>query len=138
MTDMVQFLTWLASAGGAAATLSFILERIPQFQDLDSNYKSWVNLGGTIVLALSAFAVLTYVPAATLALLAPWFKVVAACVVAWLASQVAHTVDPARIQKASDASLALPVVPPAVPVVPSTPPVTPPVAPMGPPSAPKA
>jgi hypothetical protein len=93
--DIYQFLTWLASAGGAAAVLSFVLERISAFQDLTPDAKSWVNLGGTIVLALGAFAVLTYVPKDVLTQLAPWFQIVAACVTAWLASQVAHRIDPA-------------------------------------------
>jgi hypothetical protein len=93
--NIYDFLVWLATAGGAAATLSFILERIPQFQNLTSDLKSWINLSGTIILALAAYAVLTYVPKETLTLLAPWFQIVAACVTAWLASQVAHKIDPA-------------------------------------------
>lgn len=90
-----QFFTWLATAGGAAAVLSFILERIPKFQELTSDVKAWVNLGGTIVIALTGYAVITYVPQSVLDQMAPWFQIIAACVTGWLASQVAHRIDPA-------------------------------------------
>ena len=90
-----EFLTWVGSAGGAAAVLSFVLERIPAFQQLSSEARSWVNLAGTIVIALTAYCIITYVPPEYLTAAAPFFQIIAACVTTWLASQVAHKVDPA-------------------------------------------
>ena len=95
--SLTDFLLWLASSGGAGIMLAFILERIPAFQTLASEAKSWVTLAGTIALALAAFAILTYVPVNVLTTIAPFFAVVAGVVTTWLASQGAHAVDPARI-----------------------------------------
>lgn len=92
--DLTQFLTWLGTAAGAAAALSFIAERIPAFQTLTAEVKGYIMLGGSAVLALGAYAVLTYVPPDTLAQLAPWFQVIYGVVAAWIANQVAHKADP--------------------------------------------
>jgi hypothetical protein len=89
-----EFLMWLFASGGAAVVLSFIEERWPLFQTWSPEAKSWFNLGGTLVISLAAYAVLTYVPADVLAALAPWFAIVATVVGAWISSQVAHAVDP--------------------------------------------
>jgi hypothetical protein len=94
--NLNQFLLWLASGGGAAIVLAFVLERIPAFCVLSSDMKSWINLGGTVVLAMLAYVVLTYVPANILDAVAPFFTVVAAVFVSWLAGQAAHSVDPAK------------------------------------------
>lgn len=100
--SIYDFLTWLASAGGAAAALAFVLERVDAWQTLSTNTKSWATLGGTIVVALASYAILRYVPKDVLDTLAPWFQIIAACVTAWLASQAAHAIDPARIKGARD------------------------------------
>lgn len=92
--DLTQFLTWLGSAAGATAALSFIAERIPAFQSLTPQIKGYVMLGGSAALALIAYAVLTFVPPDQLAQLAPWFQVIYGVVAAWITNQVAHTFDP--------------------------------------------
>lgn len=92
--DLTQFLTWLASAAGATAFLSFVAERIPAFQALSASAKGYVMLGGSIVLAMIAFAILTYVPPAALEQLKPWFQVLYGVIAAWLANQFAHKADP--------------------------------------------
>lgn len=92
---LTDFLIWLGSAAGATAFLSFVAERLPAFQALSPQAKSYTMLGGSVVIALAAYAVLTYVPAETLAQLAPVFQVVYGVVAAWLANQFAHKADPA-------------------------------------------
>jgi hypothetical protein len=92
--SLQDFLVWLASSAGATAALSFIAERIPAFTALTPNQKQYIHLGGSLVLSLAAYAVLTYVPAETLASLAPVFQVVYGVVVSWIANQVAHKADP--------------------------------------------
>ena len=89
-----QFLASLAGGSGAAALLSLITERIPAFQKLSANLKWWVNLIGTVGLALGAYATSVYVPTTTLAALAPWFAVIVGAVVAFKVNQAAHKVDP--------------------------------------------
>ena len=90
------FIAWLITAGGASAAFAFLAERLDIFQKLDSKAKSWVTLGCTLVISLSAFAVMTYVPAAILDQIAPWFQIAGAVFASWLASQAAHKIDPLR------------------------------------------
>ena len=99
---ITQFFAWLVTASGAAAAASFILERIPAFQAWVSPYKSYIILVVMLGIGLIAYAAMTYMPADMLAQLEPWFKIVALIVGAWVSSQVAHTVDPKRIQAAED------------------------------------
>lgn len=93
--DPREFLTWLASSAGAGAALSFIAERIPAFQKLKPEHKSLIHLAGSLLIALSAYAILTYVPPDVLVSLTPVFQVIAAVVGTWIANQVAHKADPA-------------------------------------------
>jgi len=88
-----QFLMFLAGAGGAAAAFAFIAERVPAFQAVPSHHKSLVVLAGSLVIALAAWSVLAYVPAATLDEIAPVFQIVYGVAGAWIASQVAHKAD---------------------------------------------
>ncbi len=90
------FLLFMASAGGASAAFAFIAERVPAFQALPASRKSLVMLGGSLLIALLAWAVLTFIPAATLAQIAPAFQVAYGVVGTWIAGQIAHSADPAR------------------------------------------
>lgn len=99
--DIKSFLIWLSSAGGAAAALSFIAERLPAFQKLTSGQKQAVHLGGSLAIALIAYAILTYVPPEMLEQIKPIFALVAAVVGSWITGQVAHAHDPARIKAAA-------------------------------------
>lgn len=96
--DLKQFLIWLASSGGAAVALSFIAERSEKFKALPSNTKQYIQLGGSLVLALSAYAVMTYVPESVLTALLPWFQIVAGVLGTGLVNQIAHKADPARVE----------------------------------------
>lgn len=91
---IVQFLTFLASAGGASAALSFIAERTPAFQAWSKQKKSLTMLGGSLAIALTAYGVLTYVPADVLNQLAPYFQIAYGIVGTWIANQLAHAQDP--------------------------------------------
>lgn len=91
-----EFLTWLATGAGATAALSFIVERIPAWHGLASEVKRWIGFGGSAVIALGSYAVLTYVPVAVLAQIAPFFGVVAGVFVIWMAGLFAHKADPER------------------------------------------
>ena len=93
--ELSQFLIYVASGGGAAALVSFAGERLPWFQRQTSRVKSYLMLGASIIVALGAWAVMTYVPADVLAQVRVPFQIVAGVVSAWLANQFAHANDPA-------------------------------------------
>jgi hypothetical protein len=69
------FIAWLAG-GGFIMAASFILERIAWYQALTADKKEWVFLGSAAVIGCGAVALATYVPAAVLTALAPYFGVV--------------------------------------------------------------
>lgn len=93
---ITEFLTWLGSASGATAALSFVAERLPAFKALSPTAKSYTMLIGSVAIAGVAYAVLTYTPPEVLAQMVPWFQVVYGVVAAWIANQFAHKADPAN------------------------------------------
>lgn len=95
-----EFLTWLATSAGASAAFAFIAERIPAWHSLSASAKSYLSLFIPVSLSLLAYAGLTYIPPAALEAARPYFLIVAAGFSAWLASQLAHSADPARIDRA--------------------------------------
>ena len=92
--DINQFLQWVASAGGAAGLVSFLAERFPALQKLSSQAKGLTQAGACIVLAIVAYAVMTYIPPDTLKTLAPYFQIVYGVGATWVANQIAHKADP--------------------------------------------
>lgn len=93
---ITEFLTWLGSASGATAALSFLAERLPAFQALSPTAKSYIMLFGSMAIAGVSYAVLTYTPPEVLEQLVPWFQIVYVTVAAWIANQFAHKADPAN------------------------------------------
>ena len=93
--ELSQFLIYVASGGGAAALVSFAGERLPWFQRQTARSKSYLMLSASVIVALGAWAVMTYVPAEVMAQVRVPFQLVAGVVSAWLANQFAHANDPA-------------------------------------------
>lgn len=89
-----EFLLWLAMSGGAAIAVSWIAEQIPQFQNLTATAKRWTMFGGSALMAIGAYAILTYVPAELLSQIAPYFAIVAGLFGTFFLNQVAHVNDP--------------------------------------------
>lgn len=94
--DLNEFLVWVVSGGGAVGIASFILERVPAFQKLSSDGRRYVFLASAVVLALGAYAIVQFVPAAALEAAAPWFAVIAGVAGPILVGQGVHLLDPAR------------------------------------------
>ena len=92
-----EFLMYAATAAGSTALLSFLTERWALFQTWTPASRGYFSLGGSLVIALGAWAVLTYVPADTLEVLKAPFQIVSGVVIAWLSNQFAHKNDPARV-----------------------------------------
>jgi MFS family permease len=93
MMTLSQFLAGLAGGSLAAAALSYLSERFPPFQKLEPQIKWWVQLVGTVLLAVAAYAVSVFVSVDTLNAMAPWFAVVVQAVVAFKVNQATHRAD---------------------------------------------
>ena len=48
-------LSWLVAGPGAGALAFYVLERLPRFQAMQPEYKRYVSLTATAVLAMAAF-----------------------------------------------------------------------------------
>jgi len=89
-TDLASVLLWIAVGGGGAALVSmaftYIAENCPTWHTLPYAVKFFVPMAVSIVLGVAAQAALQYMPG-TIDLIAPWFKIAALSVIAWLAGQ---------------------------------------------------
>ena len=72
------FLMLLLTAGGAALVASWVLERMKWYKAIvNPENKRWVFFGACVVLSLGSYCVITFVPAAILLAIAPYFAIVA-------------------------------------------------------------
>jgi len=94
LLDIKEFLLWIAVSGGAAVLFSWVAEQVGWFQKQVPKTKWWISMLGSVVLAVGAKLIIDFVPAETLAAIAPYFAIVAAVVVSFVANQVAHALDP--------------------------------------------
>ena len=92
---LAKFLLWLAT-GGSVVAVSWIAERSKWFQSLESSTKAYVQYGASTILGVAALLIQTYIPAATLEMLAPYFAVFSGVFGMIFLNQVAHVNDPAR------------------------------------------
>lgn len=72
--ELNQVLVWLA-AGGSLVAISWCAENWGWFQKLEGNKKRLAMWASASVLGMAALAITTYVPAETLAAIAPYFKI---------------------------------------------------------------
>ena len=92
--NLNDFLMLLLTAGGSAAVASWVLERMKWYKDIvDPENKRWVFFGVCVVLALGAFGVITFVPAAILLAIAPYFAIVASVFSSVFFGSVFHAQD---------------------------------------------
>lgn len=91
-----EFLIWLG-AGGSIIAVSWMFEKFGWFQSLSSMAKRWIMFGMCVLIAGGAFAIQTFVPVEILALIAPWFKIVAGIFGALFISESFHKVNKAEM-----------------------------------------
>lgn len=68
-----QFLYGLVNGGGSAMLVSFILEKIPWYQNQTSDNKRYLFFGLTFLLTVSGYLTITYVPRDVINTMAPYF-----------------------------------------------------------------
>ncbi len=115
--SLQQALQYLASGGAVAlgaAFVSWASENWPWFQQQSAGVKQLFMVGVCLALSLGAWAVQTYVPAATLAQLAAPFGIAAATVAALLVNQAWHQlVNRANPEPPPGATIVVPTSSPA-------------------------
>ena len=89
--EFANFLMWLMGIGGAVAA-SFILERIPAFQGLSSEWKKFIAYAVAGALGVGAFALTTFAPE-VVAMIEPYFVVISMIFTAIFGSNVFHKYD---------------------------------------------
>jgi len=86
-----EFLAWLINGGGAIMAASWILERIPAFQNLSEGMKSFVAKALAAVLGLGALALITFAPD-VIVLVQPYFSIIAFIFVSIFGIEMFHRV----------------------------------------------
>ncbi len=89
---LVQVLKMLAQGIGVGAVIAFGFEKVKWFQAMGAETKWWTILGVSLVLPILAEIALQFVPAATWALLEPYWMAIASGFLAWAGSQTVHLV----------------------------------------------
>jgi hypothetical protein len=89
------FLQWLISGGGSILAVSWLFERMKWFQNLASESKDYVIFAVSAVVGCGALALVTYVPAAVMAAIAPYFLILASVFVTVFIAKAFHKADKA-------------------------------------------
>lgn len=91
--SLYDFLNWLLGAGGSISAASFILERIPQFQQQSSETKNWIFYGVSTIISLSAYAIITNVSVDVLNQIQPYFMIVSGMFITVIIGKAFHKLD---------------------------------------------
>ena len=90
---LTDFLVWLFAGGGSIAVISWVMERVNWFQSLTSEAREWLMFGLSALVGVLAYAVVNYVSAETLSLIAPYFTIVASVFGVVFLGKAFHKVD---------------------------------------------
>jgi hypothetical protein len=87
------FLMWVLNSGGSISIVSWILERVKFYQSLASDVKQYVFYGASVVVAILAYLILTFIPAHLLTVIAPVFSILYGTFITVFLGQMFHRVD---------------------------------------------
>jgi len=102
-STLQEFLVWLKGAGALAVVgwfISWFLEKRPWWQNLSKEFKDAAFICGAVVLGLAATALLS-LPPEYFAVIDPYFKAIVNILALYLATQVAHAINPFRVKTKS-------------------------------------
>lgn len=88
--EFKDFLVWILNSGGAVIVMSWLCERWVWFQAKASDTKQMIFFILSAVLALSAYVILNYVPAAALSAVAPFWSILQGLFVTIFLGQMFH------------------------------------------------
>jgi hypothetical protein len=109
------FLTMMIGAGGSAIVASWVLERIPWYSGMnDPEKKRWIFFGACCGISMTAFLVVTFVPATILLAISPYFFLVASVFSSVFLGSAFHTADKLAIGTKSNPIITIETTPGAV------------------------
>ena len=91
--ELNEFLVWLFSGGGAIIATSWLVERWPWFQTLAASTKEFLLFASAAIISCGAYAVVSFVPQATLDQIAPWFLIVSGVLSSVFVGKLFHSAD---------------------------------------------
>lgn len=83
---------WILNSGGAVIIVSWLCERWNWFQLKTASQKQWIFFGFTLILSLSAYAILNFVPANILNVIAPYWGILSGLFVTVFVGEMFHKV----------------------------------------------
>lgn len=99
--ELGMFLQWLLASGGSVSVVSWICERWDYFQKQTADVKEYIFTGLAAAISVGAYVVITYVPAAILALIAPYFLIVSGIFITVIVGKMFHKIDKAAANSVS-------------------------------------
>lgn len=99
-----EFINWLIFGGGSVMASSFILERLPKFQELTSGGRELVSYISASALGIGAYVLITYAPDFVSAA-QPYFIILAGTFVSIFLNNVFHNTDKKSIENHVEASV---------------------------------
>lgn len=91
--EISDFLLWVASGLGATLFFSYFAERTNWFTTLKSDTKQLYTTIGASLLAVIAYAVVTYVPAEFWVVVSPYWQIIVGVIINNYGKQVFHKYD---------------------------------------------
>lgn len=91
--ELLEFLVWVSTGGGAMAIVSWVAERSVRFQELSPNLKLTLMIVLSIVFGLGAKLLIDFVPTEYFSVLADYFKIVYGILFVFVANQTAHKLN---------------------------------------------
>jgi len=89
--SLQDLLIWVIYSGGAILFASWVLDKFPKFVALPPETKKLINQILSVVLALGAYAIVTYVPKEVFEMLNPWFMVAFGTIILYSGQQAVHS-----------------------------------------------
>lgn len=90
MKTVSELLQWVVYSGGGIIVASWVLERVKKFQAATAENKRLIAMAASVAVSLAGYAILTYVPPATLAMLNPWLTVASGTIILYSGGQIVH------------------------------------------------
>lgn len=91
--NLNDFLVWMAFGGGGSIAASWLLERFNWFQALQPEQKKMVFFALTVTLTIGGLLAIQLIPAATIALLTPYFSIVVISFVSVFVGDKFHSIS---------------------------------------------